>query len=60
MEVRSLSQEDPLKKEMATHYSILPGEVPLTEKPSGLLSMGSQGVGQNLVTKQQQHILVVS
>ena len=24
-QVRSLSQEDPLKKEMATHFSILPG-----------------------------------
>ena len=25
-QVRSLSQEDPLEKEMATHSSILPGE----------------------------------
>ena len=60
MRVRSLSQEDPLKKEMATRSSILACEVPLTEKPSGLSSMGSQSVGHNFVTKQHQPIPVVS
>ena len=37
-----LSQEDPLKKEMATHSSILAWEIPWTEEPDGLQSMGSQ------------------
>ena len=36
MWVRSLGQEDPLEKEMATHYSILAWETPQTEKPGGL------------------------
>ena len=51
--VRSLGREDPLKKEMATHTSILAWEIPWTEEPGGLQSMGLQRVGYNLVTKQQ-------
>ena len=43
----SLSQEDPLEKEMATHSSILAWEIPWTEEPGGLQSMGSQRVGHN-------------
>ena len=31
-QVRSLGQEDPLEKEMATHFSILAWEIPWTEK----------------------------
>ena len=31
--VRSLHQEDPLEKEVRTHSSILPWEIPQTEKP---------------------------
>ena len=38
--VRSLSQEDPLEKEMATHSSILTWEIPRTEELGGLQSMG--------------------
>ena len=38
---------------MATHSSILAWEVPWTEEPGGLHSMGLQRVGHNLVTKQQ-------
>ena len=34
-------QEDPLKEEMATHSSILAWEIPWTEEPGGLQSMGS-------------------
>ena len=34
--------EEPLEKEMATHSSILVWEIPWTEKPGGLRSMGSQ------------------
>ena len=41
-EAQSLSQEDPLEKEMATHLSILAWEIPWTEEPSGLQSTGSQ------------------
>ena len=38
--IRSLGQEDALVKEMATHSSILTWEIPWTEEPGGLLSMG--------------------
>ena len=38
----SLGLEDPLKKEMATHSSILAWRIPWTEKPGGRQSMGSQ------------------
>ena len=41
-QVRSLSQEDPLEKETATHSCILAWEIPWTEEPVGLQSMGSQ------------------
>ena len=36
MHVRSLGQEDPLEKEMATHSSILAWEILWTEEPGGL------------------------
>ena len=39
-EVQSLGQEDPLKKEMATHSNIPTWDIPCTEKPGGLKSMG--------------------
>ena len=40
--VRSLGWKDPQEKAMATHSSILAAEIPGTEKPNGLQSMGSQ------------------
>ena len=40
--VQSLGQEDPLEKEKATHSSIPAWEIPWTEEPSGLQSVGSQ------------------
>ena len=41
--VQSLGQEDPLKKEMATHFNILAWEIQWTEEPGGgLQSTGSQ------------------
>jgi len=43
--VQFLGQEDPLEKEMATHFSILAWRIPLTEEPGGLQSMGSKRVG---------------
>ena len=39
---------------MATHSSILTWEVPWTEEPGGLQSMGLQRVRHDLATKQQQ------
>ena len=45
--VRSLDQEDPLEKEMAAHSSIFAWEIPWTEEPGGLQSMGSQRVRHN-------------
>ena len=53
MQVQSIGWEDPLEKEMATHFSILAWEIPWTEKPGGLQSMGSQAVRHDLATKQQ-------
>ena len=38
--VRSLGQEDPLEKEMATHSSILAWRIPWLEEPGGLQSVG--------------------
>ena len=43
-QVRSLGREDALEEEMATHSSILAWEIPWTEEPGGLQSMGSQRV----------------
>ena len=51
--VQSLGQEDPLEKEMTTHSSLLAWEIPWTEEPGGLQTMGSQRVGHDLTTKQQ-------
>ena len=45
--VRSLSWEDPLEKEMATHSSTLAWKIPWTEEPGRLQSMGSQRVGHD-------------
>ena len=45
--VQSLGGEDPLEKGMATHSSILAWEIPWTEKPVGLQTMGSQSVRHN-------------
>jgi len=51
-QVRSLGWEDLLTNEMATHSSILAWEIPWTEEPGGLQSMGSERVGHDLATKQ--------
>ena len=42
--VRSLGREDPLEKEMATRSSVLAWEIPWTEDPGKLQSVGSQRV----------------
>ena len=46
-QVQSVGQEDPLEKEMATHSSILAWEIPWTEEPGRLWSMGLQRLGHN-------------
>ena len=43
----SLGWEDPLEKEMAAHSNILVWEIPWTEEPGGLHSMGLQRVGHD-------------
>ena len=45
--VQSLCGEDPLEKGIATHSSILAWEIPRTEEPGGLQSMGSGIVGHD-------------
>ena len=45
--VRSLGQEEPLEKEMATHSSILAWRIPWTEEPGRLQSTGSQRIGHD-------------
>ena len=52
--VQSLSQEDPLEKEMATHSSILAWRIPWTEEPGGLQSTGSQRVGHEKKIKNKK------
>ena len=47
--VSFLGWEDPLEKEIATYSSVLAWEIPWTEKPGGLQSMGSQRVGYGLL-----------
>ena len=44
---QSLSWEDLLEKEMATHSSILAWKIPWTEEPGRLQFMGSQRVGHD-------------
>ena len=51
MGVRSLVQEDSLEKGMAIHSSILAWEIPWTEEPGGL-----QSVGLQRVRTQQKHL----
>ena len=51
-QIPSMGREDPLEKEMATHSSILAWEIPWTEEPSRLQSIGSQ---ESDMTKQQNN-----
>ena len=56
-QVRSLGQEDPLEKEMATQSSILVWRIPWTEEPGGLQSMGSKELH---TTTQLTHTHILS
>ena len=51
-QVPSLGQEEPLKEEMAAHFSILSWEIPRTKKPGGLQS---HGVAEADTTEATQH-----
>ena len=51
--VQSLSREDPLEKEMATHSSILAWRIPWTEELGGLQSTGRKESG----TTERLHVL---
>ena len=56
MKAQSLRQEDPLERGMATHSSILAWEIPWTEGPGGLQSIGSQRVRHDLSNLACTHI----
>ena len=49
-----LNNKRNLEKEMSTHSNIPVWRTPWTEETGGLQSMGSERVGHNLVTEQQQ------
>ena len=52
----SLGRENPLEEEMATHSSIPPWEIPQTEEPGGLWSMGLQRVGHDWSDMHKAHL----
>ena len=56
MQVQSLGWEDLLEKEMATHSSNLAWRIPWAEEPGKPQAMGSQRVGHDWATKQQQFL----
>ena len=55
--VRSLDWGDTLEKGMAPYSNTLTWRILWTEEPDGLQSMGSQRVGLNLGTEQQQMLI---
>ena len=57
-QVLSLGWEDPLEKEMTTHFSILAQRIPWTEELDGLPSMGLQRVGHNSVTNTSERMVM--
>ena len=58
MQVQFLGLEDPLKKEMATHSSIIAWEIPWIKEPGALQFMASQKVRQGLANNQQEQSTV--
>ena len=56
IQVWSVGRENTLEEEMATHSSILAWEIPWTEDPGGLQSLGSQRVEHNLATEHKPGI----
>ena len=54
--VQSPGREDPLEEEVATHSSVLVWEIPWTEEPGGLQSMGLQRVGHDRAHRLHSYI----
>ena len=59
-QVRSLGQEDPLEKEMATHSNILAWKILWTEEPGGLQSVRSQESDTTQWLNHQHHTITHS
>ena len=59
-QVRSLGQEDPLEKEMATPSSILAWRIPWTVEPGRLQSMGSRRVGHDWATSLSLWMIAIA
>ena len=59
MRIGSLSQEDLLKKEMATHSSILACKILWTEESGRLQSMGSQRVEHDWVIEHNRVLVII-
>ena len=57
-QIRSLVQEDPLEKEVATLCSILAWRISWTEEPGRLQSVGSQRVGHNWTSNTRQQLKI--
>ena len=55
--LQSVGWEDPLEEGMATHSHILTWEIPWTEEPGRLQSMGSHKVGHDLMTKHIHYFI---
>ena len=55
MLVQSLGGKAPLKKEMATCFSVLAWKIPLTEEPGGLQFMESQRVRHDRATEHTHY-----
>ena len=56
LQVQSLGQEDPLEEEMTACFSTLDLEIPWTEEPGGLQSMGSQSGTQLKWQEMHKHM----
>ena len=56
-QVPSLSQEDPLEKGIATHSSIPAWEIPWTQDPGGLQSLGLHRIGHDFTSNTHTHTL---
>ena len=56
--VRSLSQEDPLEKEMATHSNTLAWKIPWTEEPGGLHGVAQSRTRLSDFTFTSRHEIV--
>ena len=54
-QIQSLGWEDPQEEEMATHSIIHAWEIPWTEEPDSLLSMGWKRVGRDLAAEHMHN-----